>query len=128
MAANEIATGITGITRVPAPHNEPVLPYAPGSPERAALTGKLAELAGLQHDLTATIGGVQRPGHGSPIDVVQPHNNKAVLGILHNATQDDARAAVAAAREAAPAWRALSFDDRAAILLRAADLLAGPWR
>src|SRR2546423_7169484 len=131
MAANEFVTGsagFTGITKVPVRHNEPVLAYAPGSPERAALTGKLTELAALQHARPATIGGVQRSGGGAPIDVVQPHNHKAVLGILHNATQDDARAAVTAAREAAPAWRALSFDDRAAILLRAADLLAGPWR
>ncbi|MFL6114697.1 MAG: hypothetical protein ACJ786_25585, partial [Catenulispora sp.] len=85
MAANEIVTGsaaLTGVTKVPVPHNEPVLAYAPGSSERAALTGELTELAALQHDLTATIGGVQRPGGGAPIDVVQPHNHKAVLGTL----------------------------------------------
>ncbi|GAA1960916.1 L-glutamate gamma-semialdehyde dehydrogenase [Catenulispora subtropica] len=125
MAANQ---HVTGVTVVPVPYNEPVLAYPPGSPDRAALTAKLAELSGLRHDLTATIGGHQRPGGGRPIDVVQPHHHKAVLGTLHNATQDDARAAAEAAREAAPAWRALSFDDRAAILLRAADLLSGPWR
>jgi 1-pyrroline-5-carboxylate dehydrogenase len=119
---------VTGITKVPVPDNEPVLGYAVESPERAALTWELAELAGRRHDLTATIGGVRRPGGGEPVDVVQPHNHKAVLGTLHNATQDDARAAVAAAREAAPGWRAMSFDDRAAILLKAADLLSGPWR
>ncbi|MBS2551731.1 L-glutamate gamma-semialdehyde dehydrogenase [Catenulispora sp. NL8] len=119
---------VTGVTNVPVPYNESVLGYAPGSPERAALTARLAQLAGQRHDLTATVGGVQRPGGGEPIDVVQPHNHQAVLGTLRNATQDDARAAVAAAREAAPAWRAFSFDDRAAILLRAADLLSGPWR
>ncbi|GAA2063594.1 L-glutamate gamma-semialdehyde dehydrogenase [Catenulispora yoronensis] len=119
---------VTGVTRVPVPHNEPVLAYPPGSPDRVALTAKLTELSSRRHDLTATIGGHRRPGGGEPIDVVQPHHHKSVLGTLHNATQDDARAAVAAAREAAPAWRAMSFDDRAAILLRAADLLAGPWR
>ena len=129
MVANTHANeDVTGVTKVPVPYNEPVLTYAPGTPERAALTAKLAELSALQHDLTATIGGRQRPGGGEPIDVVQPHNHKAVLGTLRNATQDDARAAVAAAREAAPQWRALSFDDRAAILLKAADLLSGPWR
>ncbi|WP_194894883.1 L-glutamate gamma-semialdehyde dehydrogenase [Catenulispora pinisilvae] len=119
---------VTGVTNVPVPHNEAVLGYAPGSAERAALTAELARLAGRRYDLTATIGGVQRPGGGEPIDVVQPHNHQAVLGTLRNATQDDARAAVAAARAAAPAWRAFSFDDRAAILLRAAELLSGPWR
>jgi 1-pyrroline-5-carboxylate dehydrogenase len=123
--ANE---SVTGVTKVPVPYNEPVLGYAPDSPERAALTWELGEMAGRRHDLTATIGGVQRPGGGEPVDVVQPHNHKAVLGTLRNATQDDARAAVAAAREAAPAWRAMSIDDRAAILLKAADLLSGPWR
>jgi 1-pyrroline-5-carboxylate dehydrogenase len=127
MAAHQ-NENVTGATKVPAPYNEPVLGYAPGSPERAALMAQLLALAGRRHDLTATIGGVQQPGGGEPVDVVQPHNHQAVLGTLHNATQDDARAAVAAAREAAPAWRALSFDDRAAILLKAADLLAGPWR
>jgi len=119
---------LTAVTKIPTPYNEPVLTYAPGTPERAALTAKLTDLSARHHDLTATIGGVQRPGGGDPVDVVQPHRHKAVLGTLHNATQDDARAAVAAAREAAPAWRALAFDDRAAILLKAADLLSGPWR
>jgi len=119
---------LTAVTNIPTPYNEPVLTYAPGTPERAALTAKLTDLSARHHDLTATIGGVQRPGGGDPVDVVQPHRHKAVLGTLHNATQDDARAAVAAAREAAPAWRALAFDDRAAILLKAADLLSGPWR
>ncbi|ACU76403.1 delta-1-pyrroline-5-carboxylate dehydrogenase [Catenulispora acidiphila DSM 44928] len=119
---------VTGVTSVPAPYNEPVLSYAPGTPERSALITELTALSAVRHDLTATIGGVRRPGGGAPIDVVQPHNHQAVLGTLHNATQDDARAAVAAARDAAPAWRALSFDDRAAILLKAADLLSGPWR
>jgi 1-pyrroline-5-carboxylate dehydrogenase len=108
--------------------NEPVLQYAPGSPERAELQGKLAELAKEPLDLTLTIGGEQRTGGGERFDVVQPHNHRAVLGTLHGATGEDTRDALAAAREAAPAWRALSYDDRAAILLRAADLLTGPWR
>ena len=60
--------------------------------------------------------------------MVQPHEHKTVLGVLKNATRRDAQAAVRAAADAAPAWRALSFDDRAAIILKAADLLAGPWR
>ena len=119
---------MNAVTHVPAPYNETILGYAPGSPERARLQARLAELAATPLDLTATIGGEQRLGGGRPVEVVQPHRHKAVLGTLHNATQADARAAVAAAREAAPAWRALSFDDRAAVLLKAADLLAGPWR
>ncbi|MEU5690358.1 L-glutamate gamma-semialdehyde dehydrogenase [Actinosynnema sp. NPDC020468] len=116
------------VTAVPAPVNEPVLGYAPGSPERAKLQAALAELVKEPLELTATIGGEQRVGGGEAFDVVQPHNHRAVLGTLHGATQQDTRDAIAAAREAAPAWRALSYDDRAAIFLRAADLLAGPWR
>ncbi|MCF2534081.1 aldehyde dehydrogenase family protein, partial [Yinghuangia soli] len=75
-----------------------------------------------------TIGGVQSAGGGARVDVVQPHRHGAVLGSFAGATQADARAAVAAAKAAAPGWQALSFDDRAAVLLKAADLLAGPWR
>jgi 1-pyrroline-5-carboxylate dehydrogenase len=116
------------VTRVPAPHNEPVLTYAPGSPERAALEARLPELAGEQLDLTSTIGGVQRMAAGEKFEVVQPHRHAAVLGTSAHATHADAEDAIAAARDAAPGWQELSFDDRAAVFLKAADLLAGPWR
>ncbi|HEV7933213.1 MAG TPA: L-glutamate gamma-semialdehyde dehydrogenase [Actinomadura sp.] len=116
------------VTNVPSPENEPVKTYAPGSQERTTLEAKIKELGDEQIDLTMTIGGRQRLGGGSPTDVVQPHDHGKVLGRLHNATDDDVRAAIDAAREAAPAWRALSFDDRAAIFLKAAELLSGPWR
>ncbi|MQY07075.1 L-glutamate gamma-semialdehyde dehydrogenase [Actinomadura macrotermitis] len=116
------------VTNVPVPVNEPVKGYAPGSPERAALEARLKELGGVRHELTMAVGGDHRPGGGEPIEVVEPHNRAHVLGEMRNATDDDVRAAIDAAREAAPAWRAMAFDDRAAILLRAADLLAGPWR
>ncbi|WP_354644941.1 L-glutamate gamma-semialdehyde dehydrogenase [Kitasatospora camelliae] len=116
------------VTEVPAPANEPVHGYAPGSPERARLLAKLDELAAEPVDLTMTIGGARRLGGGERIDVVQPHHHAARLGVLGNATHADAQAAVDAALAAAPGWRSLSFDDRAAVFLRAADLLAGPWR
>ncbi|MEU6485583.1 L-glutamate gamma-semialdehyde dehydrogenase [Streptomyces sp. NPDC046887] len=116
------------VTQVPTPVNEPVHGYAPGSPERARLEAKLRELAGKSIELPMTIGGEKRMGGGARVDVVQPHNHKAVLGTFATATQADAQDAVDAALAAAPAWRALSFDDRAAIILRAAELLAGPWR
>ena len=116
------------VTNVPQPVNEPVLSYAPGSAERAALTAKLEELGRESIDLPMRINGESRMGGGDPIDAVQPHNHAAVLGTMRNATHQDARDAIAAAKAAAPAWRALSFDDRAAIILRAAELLAGPWR
>ncbi|MBX9389932.1 L-glutamate gamma-semialdehyde dehydrogenase [Streptomonospora nanhaiensis] len=116
------------VTNVPTPVNEPVLTYAPGSPERAELTAELTRLAKEPVDLTMAIGGERRMGGGARVDVVQPHKHAHVLGTLGTATQDDARAAIAAAKAAAPAWRAMPFDERAAVLLRAADLLAGPWR
>ncbi|MET8054733.1 MULTISPECIES: L-glutamate gamma-semialdehyde dehydrogenase [unclassified Streptosporangium] len=116
------------ISTVPAPINEPVLGYAPGSAERTALENRVKELAGAQLDLTMTIGGEQRMGGGAPIDVVQPHNHASVLGRTADATAGDVRAAIDAALRAAPAWRAMPFDERAAIFLRAADLLAGPYR
>jgi 1-pyrroline-5-carboxylate dehydrogenase len=116
------------VTNVPLPVNEPVRAYAPGSQERSSLEAKIKELAGERIDLTMTIGGERRVGGGEPIDAVEPHNRHHVLGQMHEATADDVRAAVEAARQAAPGWRELSFDDRAAIFLRAAELLAGPWR
>ncbi|WP_328458639.1 L-glutamate gamma-semialdehyde dehydrogenase [Amycolatopsis sp. NBC_00438] len=117
------------VTQTPAPKNETVLTYAPGSAERAELEGALKRLGQAEPvDLTVTVGGEQRPGSGEKIDVVQPHNRRHVLGTIHSATQQDATDAVTAAAKVAPEWRGLSYDDRAAILLRAADLLTGPWR
>jgi 1-pyrroline-5-carboxylate dehydrogenase len=113
---------------VPPPSNEPVRSYAPGSPERVSLQARLGELAGERLDLTMTVDGRQRMGGGHAIDVVVPHRHQHVLGVTHNATNDDASAAVAAAKRAAGMWRGLPFAERAAIFLRAADLLAGPWR
>ncbi|MEV0958921.1 L-glutamate gamma-semialdehyde dehydrogenase [Streptomyces sp. NPDC049952] len=116
------------VTQVPAPVNEPVHSYAPGTAERARLEAKLKELAENPIDLPMTIGGERRMGGGERVDVVQPHNHKAVIGTFAGATEQDAQDAVDAALAAAPAWRAMSFDDRAAIILRAAELLSGPWR
>ena len=113
---------------VPEPRNEPVLTYAPGTAEREAVQRKLSELAAERLDLTMIIDGRQRMGGGDPIDVVQPHKHAHVLGVTRNATTADAAAAVDAAMRAAPAWRDLPYTERAAVFLRAADLLAGPWR
>jgi 1-pyrroline-5-carboxylate dehydrogenase len=121
-------TAMDAVTQVPTPANEPVRQYAPGTAERADLESTLKNCASEPRDLTMTIGGEKRFGGGEEIAVVQPHNRHLVLGTMRGATKEDARAAVDAAVEAAPAWRAMSFDDRAAVLLKAADLLAGPWR
>ncbi|MEV1172531.1 L-glutamate gamma-semialdehyde dehydrogenase [Nonomuraea sp. NPDC049784] len=116
------------ISNVPVPANERIYGYAPGSAERSALEDRIKELAGSSVDLTMTIGGEQRLGGGAPIDVVQPHNHASVLGRTNDATAQDVQDAIDASLWAAPAWRSLSFDERAAIFLKAADLLSGPWR
>ncbi len=116
------------VSNVPPPVNEPVRAYSPGSAERAAVESKLKELAASPAELTMALGGQQRMGGGDRIAVVEPHNHAHVLGHLGNATGADVAAAIEAAAAAAPGWRALSFDDRAAVFLKAAELLAGPWR
>jgi 1-pyrroline-5-carboxylate dehydrogenase len=121
-------TGITGISQAPTPVNEPVHDYAPHSPERTRLRTELTTLADHPIDLPHVIGGRHRMGDGERIDVVQPHRHAAKLGTLTNANHADATAAIEAAMAAKHAWAAMPFDERAAVFLRAADLLAGPWR
>jgi 1-pyrroline-5-carboxylate dehydrogenase len=116
------------VSQVPVPVNEPVKAYAPGSQERADVLAALDRLGGSRLDLTHTIGGREVLGTGRRFQVTAPHARRTVLGVLRNATASDASAAVDAALAAAPGWRAISFDDRAAVFLKAADLLAGPWR
>lgn len=117
------------ITTPPRPANEPVHTYASGTAERERIVGELtAQASAGPMELPHIIGGNAHIGDGEPIEVVQPHAHREVLGTITNATHDDARAAVDAARAAAADWAYTPFDDRAAILLRAADLLSGPWR
>ncbi|RDH77859.1 L-glutamate gamma-semialdehyde dehydrogenase [Mycolicibacterium moriokaense] len=116
------------VTQVPRPTNEPVHDYAPNSPERTRLGAALAELADDPIDLPHVIGGAHRMGDGDRVDVVQPHRHSARLGTLTNAGHAEATAAVEAAMAAKEDWANTPFDERAAVFLRAADLLAGPWR
>jgi 1-pyrroline-5-carboxylate dehydrogenase len=116
------------VTHPPHPANEPNLTYAPGSPERKDLEQELELQKRRQVALRAHIGGRRRNGGGAEIPVVQPHDHQRVVGVMKNSTTRDADAAIKAARDAAPGWQAMSLDDRAAIILKAADLLAGPWR
>src|SRR5699024_7572851 len=128
MTSPSVPGRLDGITPVPSAVNEPVLGYAPGSPERAEVESTLRSLAAEKVDLTCTIDGKQRMGGGEAFNVVQPHAHHQVLGVARHASTDDAQAALDAARAAAPGWRALSYDDRAATFLRAAQMLSGPWR
>jgi 1-pyrroline-5-carboxylate dehydrogenase len=116
------------ITHPPTPWNEPIRTYAPGSSEADSLAATLEELAGQRLDLAMTIDGVARMGGGDRIEVVAPHRHELVLGETAQATNEDVDAAVKAALAAAPAWRAMPFDERAAVFLRAADLLSTTWR
>ncbi|WP_375490708.1 L-glutamate gamma-semialdehyde dehydrogenase [uncultured Jatrophihabitans sp.] len=116
------------ITHPPSPRNEPVRTYAPGSHEANSLAAALKELAASPIDLTMTIGGRARMAGGDRYDVVAPHRHDLVLGHSAQATTDDVDAAIGAALGAAPAWRDLPFDERAAVFLRAADLLSTTWR
>ena len=116
------------ITSTPVPANEPIHGYATGTAERTSLRNRIVELAGEQHELTMTIGGARRMAGGDSFTVVAPHDHAHVLGVSAQATETDVADAVQAAKDAAPAWRELPFDERAAVLLRAADLLSGPWR
>jgi 1-pyrroline-5-carboxylate dehydrogenase len=120
---------VDAVTQVPPPVNEPVLSYAPGSAERATLEERLKALAAADPiELPATIGGQTRMAGGPVFDVTMPSDHAHVLGRSAAATTADATEAIEAAQAARQDWATLSFDDRAAIFLRAADLLAGPWR
>lgn len=116
------------ITHVPAPYNEPIGTFAPGTPERAGLEQGLKDLVTTTHELPNVIGGNKVMASGEKIEVRSPHEHSRVLGVTANSTQADATSAIAAAKAAAPMWRDLPFDERAAVILRAADLLSGPWR
>ena len=126
MAMDSLAA-FGGRRQVPRPVNEPIRSYAPGSPERAALKARLCELAGERIDIPLVIGGVpERPGDTG--HAVMPHHHAHVLGDFHRASHDHVRRAIEAARRAAPDWSAWPFEDRAAVFLKAAELLATSWR
>ncbi|MDR1790425.1 MAG: L-glutamate gamma-semialdehyde dehydrogenase [Propionibacteriaceae bacterium] len=111
------------------PKNEPVYTYAPGSKERAELEAALnaAYTAGPK-DLVGVYGAERRPGGGHELAVTMPSEHAHVLGITHQTTKEDALAAINAALGVAPEWANTSIDDRAAIFLRAAELITGPYR
>ncbi len=116
-----------GIVDVPVPINEPVLGYAPQSPERARLTDMLAAMSRRTIEITPVIGG-RRVRTRNTAQSVMPHDYKHVLAIWHKAGAREVKRAITAAHEAHPAWSRMPWESRAAIFLKAADLLAGPWR
>ncbi|HVS09654.1 MAG TPA: L-glutamate gamma-semialdehyde dehydrogenase [Planctomycetota bacterium] len=116
-----------GAFRVPPPVNEPVRGYAPGSAERASLQAELARLAAEQVEVPLVIGGEEvRTGRSE--DLVAPHDHRKRLGRVHLARPEDVRRALDAAEAARGPWQAMPWEERAAIFIRAGELLAGPWR
>ena len=115
------------IFRVPEPHNEPVRSYAPGTPEREELRRRLAELKSQQLDIPLLIGG-EEVRTGDTFDAVEPHNRSHVLATVHKGGAPEVERAIAAAADAWHDWSRTPWEERAAVLLRASELLAGPWR
>src|SRR5689334_24532515 len=113
--------------RPPKAVNEPVLTYAPGTPERASLQRKLADMAGQRLEIASVIGG-REVRTGNLAQAVMPHCHSHVLADVHMGGAAETRQAIQAAAKAWQTWSRTTFEERAAVFLRAADLLSGPWR
>jgi len=116
-----------GILKVPTPTNEPVLSYAPGTPERRAIVSELDRMASEPIEVTARIGGA-RVTTGKLGQAAMPHDHQHVLARWHKCGASEVERAIRAALEAREGWASLPWQHRAAIFLKAADLLAGPYR
>jgi 1-pyrroline-5-carboxylate dehydrogenase len=118
---------MSSIPNVPKPHNEPVLSYAPGSPEREALKARLETMAGETPEIPLIIGG-QEIRTGDTAQAVMPHDHGHVLATYHRAGDAEVQQAVRAATEAQREWASWGWEDRVGVFLRAAELLATRWR
>src|SRR5690242_2255757 len=115
------------MSKVPSPVNEPNLGYLPGSAERTALKAALTSMAAERIDIPITIGGGEiRTGRTH--QAVMPHDHRHVLADWHVAEAQHVRDAIDAAKRASCEWASWRFEDRAAIFLRAAELLTTTWR
>src|SRR5688572_9362012 len=116
-----------GAFQIPVPINEPVRGYAPGSAEKKSLKAELARQRAEMVDIPLVIGG-EEIRTGDTEDVLVPHDRRRKLGVVHRATPELVARALDAAHAARADWQALPWSERAAIFLRAGELLAGPWR
>ncbi len=118
---------MNSIAKVPAPHNEPVLSYAPGTPERRELKAELKRMAGEQIEIPVIVGG-REIRTGDTAESVMPHDHAHVLATYHQAGEAEVRQAIKAALEAQRDWARWPWEERAAVFLRAAELLATRYR
>jgi 1-pyrroline-5-carboxylate dehydrogenase len=115
------------IFQPPPPHNEPVRSYAPGTPERAALQQAIRDMRGEEHLVLPVVGG-ERVATGREVEMRPPHDLAHRLGAFHKVRREDVERAIGAAVDARHDWMRMAWTDRAAIFLKAAELLAGPFR
>jgi 1-pyrroline-5-carboxylate dehydrogenase len=125
--ATAALSGFNGNRRVPQPLNEPVKSYAPGSPERATLKARLQSMSNERVDIPVIIGG-KEIRTGDVAQTVMPHNHRHVLGDWHRAKPEHIDQAISSAQQAARDWAHWSWEDRAAVFLKAAELLTTTWR
>ncbi len=118
---------LNGRPNIPVPVNEPVKPYSPGSPERKSLQEELKRQLRREVEIPVIIGG-KRIRTGNLCDCRCPHDHKHILGRYHNAGQKEVELAVKSASDAWHDWSRMPWEQRASIFLRAAEMLAGPWR
>jgi len=116
-----------GVVPIPQPSNEPVKSYTPGSPEKSSLKAKLDEMLAEEIEIPLIIGG-KEVRTGNTAQAVCPHHHGHVLATYHQAGEKEVQRAVEASQRAWAQWSETAWEDRAAVLLKAAELLAGPWR
>lgn len=116
-----------GVYKLPAISNEPIKSYAPGSPERKALQAKIAEVRAVVADIPMIIDG-KEVRTGKLQDIRPPHDHRHLLGHYHQGDASHVTLAIEAALKAKPAWEKMHWESRAAIFLKAAELLTGPYR
>ena len=116
-----------GIFRPPPPVNEPVHEYAPGSPERERLLARIRQMENERLDVPMVIGG-EEVRTGTTAEAVMPHRKSHVLADVHQGGAAEVERAITASADAWEDWHRMPWEERAAIFLRAGELLAGPWR